>query len=379
MRWREGPVPNWHLAGLAILAVIVFWAAEKTATKVQQPRYRTKMKAAETDLMAQQAIREEMRRHGIDIDLRNDPWETGLIGEERTIITSDRGVSTAKVLATNPNFAAAFVELLHRARVHKGDYVAIGMTGSMPGLNIAMLSACQAIGAKPVVISSVGASDWGANRPDLTWVDMERVLNENHVLPYKSVAASLGGGGDYGRGLSPEGREAIRQALIRNEIPLIENRTLEGNIEERIKYFEREAPPDGYAAYINIGGGLASLGGTANNRLIPSGYSRRLPVANYPVRAVINRMSEGHVPIINLTHVMKIAEHYGLPTVVGPDAPEVGQGSLYYKGRYNISTTAVLTIVLAFIVFVVIRLDLKHYLGRRPRESAGSATPEEAI
>jgi len=379
VRWREGPVPNLHLAGLAILAVVVFWAAEKTATKVQQPRYRTKIKAAETDLRAQQAIREEMRRHGISIDLRNDPWETGLIGEERTIITSDRGVSTAKVLATNPNFAAAFVELLHRAKVHEGDYVAIGLTGSMPGWNIAMLSACQAIGAIPVIISSVGASDWGANRPDLTWVDMERILNESHILPYKSIAASLGGGGDYGRGLSPQGRDAIRQALKRNDIPLIENRTLEGNIKERMQYFAQHAPPDGYAVYVNIGGGLASLGGTANNRLIPSGYSRRLPVANYPVRAVINRMSENHVRIINLTHVMKVAERYDLPTLVGPEAPEIGQGPLYFKGRYNISTTAVLTIGLAFIVFVVIRLDLKHYLGRRPRDTTNQTIPEEAI
>jgi hypothetical protein len=172
VKWREGPVPNWHLIGLALLAIGIFWLAEKTAQQVQLPRYRLKLKAAETAKLAQEAIRAELRVRGLTIDLRNDPWETGLIGEERTTITSDRGVSTAKVLATNPNFAAAFVELLHRAGVDKGEKVAVGLTGSMPGWNIAMLAACEAVGAEPVIITSVGASDWGANRPDLTWLDM---------------------------------------------------------------------------------------------------------------------------------------------------------------------------------------------------------------
>jgi poly-gamma-glutamate system protein len=382
MIWREGPVPNWHLVGLALLSLTVFWLAEKTAKQVQQPYYRTKLKAAQTAVLAQEAIRDEMRRRGLSLDLRNDPWETGLIGEERTVITSDRGVSTAKVLAANPNFAAAFVDLLHRAGVRKGDKVAIGLTGSMPGWNIAMLAACSALGAEPVIIASVGASDWGANRPDLTWLDMETILREHEVFPFRSAAASLGGGGDYGRGLSPEGQDLVRKAIERNGVELIELKSLEDNIQKRMAIYAAHAGEKGYAAYVNIGGGLSSLGGALNNKLIPAGYSRRLPVANYPVRAVINRMSELRVPIINLTNVVKMAERYDLPAVVGPEAPEVGQGSLYFRGRYDISTTLILTVFLALIVFVVIRLDLKHYLGRRPRsqtETATPFTPEEAI
>jgi len=52
--------------------------------------------------------------------------------------------------------------------------------------------ASQAMEVTPVVIASVGASDWGANRPYLTWLDMERVLRQRNILPYTSVAASLG-------------------------------------------------------------------------------------------------------------------------------------------------------------------------------------------
>ena len=368
MKWRENKAPSWHLLALAVLSLVVFALAERTATQVKQPRYRKKIHAAQTALAAQQAIRDELTRRNIAIDPRNDPWGTGLIGAERTVITSDRGVISAKILATNPNFAAAFVDLLHRAKVKKGDKVAIGMTGSLPGWNIAMLAACDAMKVTPIVISSVGASDWGANRPDLTWLDMERILREKNILPFKSVAASLGGGGDYGRGLSPEGRKLIREAMERCGVPLIDGKSLEENIRLRMNYYDGLADSTGYAVYINIGGGLSSLGGRYNNKIIPAGYSRRLPPANYPVRAVINRMSDAGVPVINLTNVLKMAEKYGLTTIIGPEPPDIGEGSLYFKGQYNISTTIMLTIALAIIVFAVIRLDLKRYLGRRKRE-----------
>ncbi len=367
MKWKENKAPSWHLLGLALLALVVFMLAEKTATQVKQPRYRKKIRAAQTALAAQQAIRDELKSRNVTIDLRNDPWGTGLIGEERTVITSDRGVISAKVLATNPNFAAAFVDLLHRAGVRKGDKVAIGMTGSLPGWDIAMLAACKALKVEPIVISSVGASDWGANRPDLTWLDMEQIIREKEIMPFKSAAASMGGGGDYGRGLSPEGRRLIRESMKRNEVPAIEGKSLEENIQIRMNYYAGLSDTNGYAVYINIGGGLSSLGGRYNNKIIPAGYSRRLPPANYPVRAVINRMSENNVPIINLTNVLKIAEKYNLTTVIGPEAPDIGEGTLYFKGQYNISTTIMLTIALALIVFGVIRVDLKHYLGRRQR------------
>ncbi len=367
MKWKENKAPSWHLLALAVLSLIVFMLAEKTATQVKQPRYRTKIRAAQTTLAAQQAIRDELHKRNIAIDLRNDPWGTGLIGEKRTVITSDRGVISAKVLATNPNFAAAFVDLLHRAGVRKGDKVAIGMTGSLPGWDIAMLAACKALKVEPVVISSVGASDWGANRPDLTWLDMERLIREKDVMPFKSVAASMGGGGDYGRGLSPEGRRFIRESMERCGVPMIDGKSLEENIQLRMTYYDGLADSTGYAAYINIGGGLSSLGGRYNNKIIPAGFSRRLPPANYPVRAVINRMSEKGIPIINLTNVLKMAEKYSLTTVIGPEAPDIGIGTLYFKGQYNISTTIMLTIALALIVFGVIRVDIKHYLGRRKR------------
>jgi len=368
VKYRQEPVPQSHLIALALLSLVVFFLAEHTAENIQQPRYRLKMKAAQSVVRAQDVIKEELNRRGLKLDKRNDPWHSGLIGEERTVVTSDRGVSTAKILATNPNFAAAFVDLLYRSGVRKGDTVAVGLTGSIPGWNVAFYAACQAMGVTPIVITSVAASDWGANRPDLSWLDMESLLQQHGVFDIKSVAASIGGGADIGRGISPEGRDLLRSSISRNGVPLIEGETLESIIDARMKRYDSLISSGKYAAYVNIGGGLASLGGAMNAKLIPAGFSRHLREINYPVRAVINRMGERDVPIVNLSDVVKVAERFDLPTFIGAELPEVGQGRLYFSEQYDITWTAVLTALLGLIIFSVIRLDLKHYLGRRPRK-----------
>lgn len=369
MMWREGKVPNLHLIGLAVLSLAVYVGAQKTTRRELQPRYAQKLEAAQTVVRAQQAIREELKRSGHAVDPTNDPWNTGLVGEQHSEITSDRGFIASKILATNPNAAAAFVDMLVRARVKPGDIVAVGMTGSIPGWNIAFLSACHAMSVTPVIITSVGASDWGANRPYLTWLDMERVLRERGVLPYRSAAASLGGGADRGRGLSPQGRSLLDEAIVRNGIPFIEAKTLESSIDERMRIYRDEADGRKYAAYVNIGGGVASLGGQYNGALIRSGYSRRLPPGNYSVNAVINRMSDEGIPVINLTNVNSLSEKLG-PIEITGDAPVPGVGPLYYKERVDTTMTAVLTVLLAATVFVVIRLDLEKFVRREPRLEA---------
>ncbi|MBI3873012.1 MAG: poly-gamma-glutamate system protein [candidate division Zixibacteria bacterium] len=366
MTWREGRIGDGALVGLALFAVLIFYAAEHTARPIQQPRYRAKLRAAELAKAAQREVKSFLNEKGIKIDARNDPWGSGLIGEERTPITSDRGVATAKILATNPNFAAGFVDLFNRAGVKKGDTIAVGMTGSLPGWNVAFYAACAALELTPISIVSVGASDWGATRPDLTWLDMEDIVAKGGVWDFHAVAASLGGGGDYGRGLSPDGRNMVRQAIARNQVKLIEERSLEGNIERRMQIYDSIAGSAGsVSCFVNIGGGLADMGGALNNKLIPPGVTRHLARRNYPVRAVLNRMAERGLPIINLSNVVHIADQFELPTVVTPDPPTVGEGSLYFRDQYNISSAIILTVILTVVVFIVIRVDLRPWLFRR--------------
>jgi poly-gamma-glutamate system protein len=194
---------------------------------------------------------------------------------------------------------------------------------------------------------------------------MERVLREKEILRVRSIAASLGGGADRGRGLSPDGRRLLEEAIRRNGVPLLDAPTLEQSVTRRMALYDSAAAGTRFACYVNIGGGVASLGGSQNALLIPPGLSRKLPVRNYPVRAVINRFADAGVPVLNISGVEAIAAMYGLPVVPGDTAPEPGEGPLFFRDRYSITGTVILTGLLALVLFLVIRVDIQSYLRRR--------------
>ena len=365
MRWMNGRPSRGTMVGLALFALVLLALTAAAKKPARQPWFDDKLHAAQIASLAQFSVKERLQSLGIPIDPRNDPNATALIGEQFTQITTDRGVLPSKLTATNPNFAAAVVDILHRAKLRRGDRVAIGLTGSMPGLNIACLAACEALGLEPIVITSVGSSMWGANRPQLTWLDMEALLAEKGVLHARSVAASLGGGSDNGRGLSPEGRRLLRDAITRSGAELIEEDDLEASIEKRMEVFDRFNKEKPIRAYVNVGGGLASLGGTQNARLIPPGLSKNLGLKNYPVRGVINRMAERGLPVIQLLQVEQLAKKYELPETPVP-MPPIGEGSLFFRDRYPVELVAFYLGALALAVFVFIRIDVRYYLaGRR--------------
>ncbi len=126
-------------------------------------------------------------RKNLPIDPESDPAQTGLIGELLSPLTTNPGHLPAKQTSANPNFSAVIIHLLKRAGVKEGDKVAVGFSGSFPALNICVLAAIDTLKADPIVISSAGSSQWGANHPDFMWPDMEKLLHEKHVFPYRSV------------------------------------------------------------------------------------------------------------------------------------------------------------------------------------------------
>jgi poly-gamma-glutamate system protein len=322
-----------------------------------------KLKAAELSESAMLAVKKGGEERGIAIDPENDPNLTGLIGQQYTLVTTDRGYLRSKLLATNPNFAAAFIMMFKKAGLKKGDYISIALTGSLPGLNISCLSACQIMGLNPIIITSVGASTWGANEPEYTWLDMEKLIFDQGFISFRSIAASIGGGSDNGRGLSPEGRNLIIDAIERNGVRLIKTGSLEENIKTRMEILKEVIGNNSYKAYVNIGGGLASLGSSQNGRLIPYGLNMNLVNRNFPARGVINYMAESGIPIIHILQVDRLAERYGLSQKIIPNE-ETGIGELYYKEEYSITTTAFLLILLVLTVFVFLRVDLGYYFKK---------------
>ncbi len=372
MRYRPGRVHSLSLTALAIVGLVLFWVAERSRSPVMQPHFATKMEAATRTKLAMDAIRQaRLDSGGGPIDVVNDPNDTGLIGQEFSLITTSRGSYEQKLRALDPNIAGVFVHLLERAHVGEGDRVAVAYTGAFPLLNAAAIISIESVGATPVPITSVGSSMWGANDPDMTWLDMETVLEDAGLISHRSVGASRGGGDDRGRGLSPEGRALVDEAIARNGVLLIDEPTLDESIERRMEIYDEHAGGDGrsdgaYACYINVGGGLASIGSTQVGKLLLPGLTRHLSARNFPRRGTLTRMAARGIPVIHVPNADRLIERYGLQDEPTP-MPELGTGGVFYRDRYNVPLAGVLAALYAFLVFVVVRVDLKHYLFRGRR------------
>jgi len=89
----------------------------------------------------------------------------------------------AKRTSTNPAFAALLVKYFKEANLKKGDVIAIGASGSFPTLIVAVLSAARVLELEPLIIYSVGSSEYGANLPEFTFVEMLDSLNKKMSYP----------------------------------------------------------------------------------------------------------------------------------------------------------------------------------------------------
>ena len=354
---------NKIIGALSVLALLAFLAVENSKVDVRQKWYREKLEAATLSAEAANSIKQYRLNKGIFVDEVNDPNQTALIGQEYTLITTDRGYIDSKLATTNPNFAAMIVQLLKEAGVEKGDQVAVAFTGSFPALNISVMAALETLQIKPVIITSVGASNFGANDPYFTWLDMESYLYDAGVFHNKSVAASIGGGFDLGRGLSPEGRNLIENAINRNNVDFIHEKHLDNSIARRLEIYDENRNGLPYKAYINVGGGIASLGNTINGKLIPVGLTQNLPVKNYPVSGVIVQMGQRGMPIIHLLNINQLIQKYNLQSRIVP-LPEPGEGGIFVQKKYNIIVTAVATLIMIVIIVLMYMSERKyHRLG----------------
>lgn len=371
MSWRLDSRRRWILIGLAALAVLLQLALEKTRAPSKQRDYAAKLAATELAAEGLTVLREYRLREDSVLDLVNDPAGTGLIGPEFSQITNSRGVLSAKLTALNPNWAAVMVDYCRRAGLKQGDPVAVAVSGSFPGLNLAVLAALETLRLRPVVITSIGASMWGANNPSFTWLDMERILYDAGVLDTRSVLATYGGGSDMGRGLSPEGRRLIREAAERNDVPFFEPRNVEQSIAHRMAVYEETVRGRAFKLYINVGGGVASLGSSHNKALLPSGLSFDLALHNYPRKGTMILFGEKGVPVVHMLRINSLARENGLP--VAPDyLPEPGEGEIFVRNSYRLPLAAAVLVLYCLLLVLVLAPEIRRGLFdrlSRPRET----------
>ena len=344
------------LVGLSFLALVCFILSINFRIIYVSPSYEDKIEAANLMQEAMSILKNHRMEESVFIDIENDPNETGLVGSPFSLITTDEGDLDSKLTTLDPNFSAIMVELMYQLGLKDGDTIAVLMTGSMPGANIAVLTACRALGVIPITITSVGASQWGANLVDFTWLDMESILFENGLIPSRSIAASIGGRNDMGRLLSPSGRDLIMENIEKHDLSLIRKERLADNIQHRMDLYGSIQSINKYDAIVNVGGGVASLGTSFNLRLLPPGVVRRNIIQDIVrpggIEGVFSKFLKFDVPGLHILNIRPLTQEFKMPFAPIP-VPEIGVGGLYAIEKYNVWVAGICLIVVSSSVLAV--------------------------
>jgi hypothetical protein len=312
--WQPHYFGRYSLVLICILGLFGLWMVEHFKQSVPEQFYQQKLAAAQLAQDAMQTIKNYRIKKKIPIDSTRDPQKSGFIGQANTSTASAKNSLIAKQTSINPNLAALVVEWLKQAGLKKGDTVAITLTGSLPALNIAVLSAVKTLELKPLIIVHAASTQWGANLTKLSWPIMQRVLIKQNKLTDQPIA-------------------------------VIKKNTRE-SVEKRMDLFKTAADRQPIKAYISIGNIRDNL---------PSGLIQDLPIALAETNSIMVHFLKMGVPVINLKNITKIAQQNGFP-VAPATPPSVGKGKPFFRQQYNIYLAlGQLLVIVGCLIFVSVR------------------------
>ena len=327
---------------IALFNVFMVYISVNSYVKVSQSGIDERINATQKMNFILEKIKNEFNNFQ-----ENDIYNSGIMGVEKSSITSvsdlDESMLVSKQITTHPNFAALIVALFQEANLVKGDTIAVSMTGSFPGANIALHSACITMDITPIIMSSISSSSWGANIDNLSWPIMESYLYDNNFINSKSIAYSIGGKNDIGSQIDSLGIDrivSIAHDATDDGVIFINEQTLQDNILAKIDLLREKSR--NYSAYINIGGGSASMGkgifkDTAQVGLLTpldieymdlSGFEESIAYEFIKPESDMYKQ----VPIINIKNIKKLKKNlFHIDKGI-----EMYEGALFYKYyRYN--------------------------------------------
>ena len=332
-----------------IIILSGFLVSEFTNTNSKKKKYNPQMLQA-VDLTKKwfEIIGQEKKARNIISDANSNTPYNYLIGNDFTLTTTTLGSLNAKEIATNPDFSALMVRLIKEANVKDNETVGVITSGSFPSLAISTLAALQTLKINIVLMSSLGASSYGANQEGASWIDMETWLIEKGNLQYKSEIISRGAENDIGFGLTDEGIYLLDEAANRNKKTFFLPNNLSHSINKRVEIFTSK----NISLLINIGGNQAALGRCTHSVSIPNGLNASIELCNDKDRGVIQEMNSAGVPIINLLNIKELANKYGMD--ISPGISYSKSIKLFSETKNNkiISIIALIISVLSLLIVV---------------------------
>lgn len=324
MKHRNRSRELWLLAAFVCAAAGVL-AALAGVGRTQAEDYAVKLRAAQNMEACSRAVRGYKQQAGLPLS-EEDWFQTGLLGESYTGLTTTLGMVEAKRTAASPDMAAMAVALLTEAGVGPGDRVAAGFSGSFPGLNLAVLAACDAIGAECIYIASVGASTYGANQPQMTFPQMACMLADEGLIPGYPAAITPGGQSDCGLDMDPQLLQQTMDSLARWQVPVLTEEDYLKNLEARRRIYEQDGPVD---CFVGVGGNITTSG--RHQADLGQGVIRPNRVGMLTDGSgLLERYIARGVPVISLLNVKKLTADCGLP--FDPQQPvEPGSADIYFR------------------------------------------------
>jgi poly-gamma-glutamate system protein len=320
-RGETTPVGRRRLVAGALLSLGA-WALLQVVAPPERIDWSPAMaEAAERMAEGLEATRAHCREQGILVDPILDPNGSCLIGPQLTPLFTTQGQLEAKRTTLNPDLAGLLVHLLREAGVEEGGRVAIGASGSFPGLLLATLVAVEAMGAQPVTLLSLGSSSYGATRMELHLLDLHELWRREGVIQAGVGAVSLGGTDDVGLEFEPQVREGLTDQIRGMGLRLIQEAELQANVAGRMEIY---GP---VAVFVNVGGAQANMGVSSDILQVPPGLSLNLDAPDPSQRGVLFEMASLGIPVIHLLHIRGLALQYGLPWDPAP-LPLPGESDL---------------------------------------------------
>ena len=294
------------IASIIILCAVVIYQQVYPEEKGQTQK--EAMGNMEEMLIAVSGYCEE---NAIIIDTINDPSKTGLIGPEWTGIATTIGHPEAKRTTIQADFASLMVELLNEAGTEKNDTIALGCSGSFPGLMLATLSAAKAMGLHCKTIISIGASSFGATRSDFNILDIYNLLLSKDLLVDPPLAVSLGGENDSGGGWDERIRDSLIREIEKSGYKLIKTTTLEESVMLRVNLYGFDHN-SGIKAFVNAGGAMANIGSSETILGLKPGVMRKFRIPEADKQGIIHKALQNSIPVIHLLNIKGLAIEYGL-------------------------------------------------------------------
>lgn len=287
--------------------------------------------------------------------------QTALLGPEFTELTSTPGNVDAKRTSLNPNFAAAMIRYYHDAGLKSGDTIAIGTSGSFPGLLIAAVTAATEMGLETRVIASCGSSMHGATRPEFCVFDFLKHLKDGGFADFELLAVSPGGANDQGGSVLEDiiyfGTKELSLQLCRDTgVEVLDYDDLAENIQRRLELYG-----DGIGLFINVGGASPNSGASSYTLNFPQGLVLDPPpIPTTPYRGLNYEFAARGVPVLNLLNVRLLAQENGIAYDSVPlEAP--GTGGAYTTVEYNLGIIlATIGICAAILVLGVVAFRSRH-------------------